>query len=217
MRLGDVGGLRKSLPRDGVENDPIWERGADQLTDNEIQLFYARSGLKGLRQAAVDAIDHAQAVVVRALFCGELAKGSFAALVLHETPPDPFMADEFVDGLVKLPHSRRSACVFTLECRQEPAQTADLLWNDVSRKGLSPTALDVLRVAELKRNARLPYVFWEWATADIASSLLGLRESIETAFGCNFAQLQDRYNRMVMIDRRAESASFLELAKQLKR
>ena len=104
MRLRDVVGMNEVLAGDDlVGTDPIWDR--EQLTDTDIQLFYARSGLKRLRQQAIDAIDKAQAVVIRALFCGELPRGAFAALVLHEAPPTPYLADEFVDGLVTVSYT----------------------------------------------------------------------------------------------------------------
>lgn len=217
MRLGDIGELKKTLAKDGVGADAIWNRTAFQLTDTDIQLFYARCGLKGMRQAAIDAIDQAQAVVIRALFCGELAKGSFASLVLHEPPPEPYLADEFVDGLIKLRPSQRAACIFALEQKLNPDAVMDMLWSQLPTEGLTAQSQEIVKVARLTRHIKLPYVFWEWATPSIACPLIGLRSAVEAAFECGITQLQERYNRMVMLDRRAESTSFLQLAQQLGR
>lgn len=217
MRLGDIGELKKTLAKDGVGADSFWDRTAFQLTDTDIQLFYARCGLEGLRQAAIAAVDQAQAVVIRALFCGELAKGSFAALVLHEPPPEPYMADEFVDGLIKLRPSRRGACVFALEQKLSPDAVMDLLWSQVPALSLTAQSQEIVKVARLTRHVKLPYVFWEWATPSIACPLIGLRTGIEAAFECGITRLQERYDRMVMLNRRAESTSFLDLARQLGR
>jgi len=216
MRLRDVVGMNAVLAGDDpVGADPIWDRDGSQLTDTDIQLFYARSGLKRLRQQAIDAIDKAQAVVIRALFVGELPRGAFAVLVLHEAPPMPYMADEFVDGLVKLRPARRGACIFLLENRMDANAVTNLLWSSTDSRGFSSTSLEVLNAAKLTRHIKLPYVFWEWATPNIASPLLELQCSIEDAFGCDIAELQTRYDRMVMVDRRSDATSFLNLAKQL--
>jgi len=214
MRLRDVVGMNEVLAGDDlVGTDPIWDR--EQLTDTDIQLFYARSGLKRLRQQAIDAIDKAQAVGIRALFCGELPRGAFAALVLHEAPPTPYLADEFVDGLVKLRPARRGAAIFMLENRMSANAVTDLLWKDCEPRGFSQTSLEVVKAASLTRHIKLPYVFWEWATPNLASPLLDLQRSVENAFECGIAELQERYERMVMVDRRADAQSFLSLAKQL--
>ena len=214
MRLGDVGRLRAAFPVDGIGNDPIWNRTAFELTDNDIQLFYARWGIKGQRQRAIDLIDVAQAEVVKALFAGQLPKMAFSALVLHEIPPQPFMADEFVDGLTRLRPSRRGACVFMLETHLAPSAVTDLSWKDLEFLQLTRTASEVVDAARVQRNGNLPYVFWEWATEHIASPLLELGPTIEKAFGSSVAELQVRYSRMIMIDRRTESASLLSLIKK---
>ncbi|QFZ84655.1 hypothetical protein GFK26_18685 [Variovorax paradoxus] len=216
MRLRDVVGMEAVLSGDDlVSGDPIWDRDGGQLTNTDIQLFYARSGLKRLRQNAIDAVDKAQAVVIRALFCGELPRGAFAALVLHEAPPTPYLADEFVDGLVKLAPARRGACIYMLENRMAASEVTDLLWSSLDPRGFSQTSMEVLKAATLTRHIKLPYVFWEWATPNIASPLLDLQASIESAFECGVAALQERYDRMVMVDRRSDETSFLSLVKQL--
>ena len=91
----------------------------------------------------------------------------------------------------------------------------DLLWKDCEPRGFSQTSLEVVKAASLTRHIKLPYVFWEWATPNLASPLLDLQRSVENAFECGIAELQERYERMVMVDRRADAQSFLSLAKQL--
>lgn len=215
MRLGDVQGMGAIFTVDGLVSDPLWSRTPEKLTPTDIQLFYARAGLKGLRNEAIDCIDRAQAVVLKELVAGNLPRGSFAALVLHEVPLEPYMADEFVEGLIKLASARRGACIYALEHGMAPADVTELTWGKLKIKDENKICLEVLNAARIERHLRLPYVFWEWATPTIASPLLGLQLSIEKAFGCPIAQLQERYKRMVLIHRGAEAASFMSLANQI--
>jgi hypothetical protein len=217
MRLRDVAGMSEVLAGTELGNDPVWSREEDRLSGTDIQLFYARNGLKGQKQAAIDLIDQAQAVVIRALFAGDLPKGAFSALVLHETPPAPYMADEFVEGLVRLRPSRRGACIFALENHMPPAQVTELFWTQLDLASLSKASLEVIRAQRVMRHIRLPYVFWEWATPSIASPLLVLKPTIEEAFAIPMVELQERYDRMVLIDRRADALSFMALVKAVDR
>ncbi|MBS0450338.1 MAG: hypothetical protein JSS14_03425 [Proteobacteria bacterium] len=184
------------------------------MSADSIQLFYARAGLKGQRERAINLVDLAQGAVIHALFFGKLDEGSFAALVLHEPPPEPYMADEFVDGLVKLSPARRTACIFMLENRMPHERVTELTWDMIDGMRLRGAVAEVIAAMRQTRHERLPYVFWEWATQSIAAPLLHLGPGIERAFGCKLPELAARYSRMVMIDRNAESASFMQLARQ---
>jgi hypothetical protein len=217
MKLGDVLGMSAVVAVDQLASDPLWSRTSANMTPTDIQLFYARAGLQGLRQEAIDTIDRAQAVVVKELFAGSLPRGSFSALVLHEAPARPYMADEFVDGLIKLRKERRGACLYALEHALDPADVTELTWNKLKLDEQPATCMEIINAARAGRHMRLPYVFWEWSTPNIAGPLMGLQLSIEEAFGCKIAELQTKYKRMILIHRGAEAASFMSLAKQLAR
>lgn len=212
MRLEEVEGVGKWLPASPLASDRLWQRDVAAITDMDIQMFYARASVLGQREHAVTLIEQAQAAVIVYAFKGGKPAPS-AALVLHEPPPDPFMVDELVDGLIKLPEPRRQACLFALEMAGTPQQAADLMWSDARQLSqLSPLCLEVLASASRTRHLRLPYVFWEWATSTIATPLLELQWSIEQAFDCSWPELTRRYRMMIQLNRSAEAASFLELA-----
>jgi hypothetical protein len=215
MKLNEVKGMAGLLACSALGEDVLWKCEQFDLSAQDIQLFYARAGLNGHRQLAIDLVNQAQEIVIRALFDSCLPKGFFEALVLHESPPMPYMADEFVEGLVKLSPARRAACIYALENHLRPIEVTELLWLGLDLRGCSKTSEEVIGAARVLRHFKLPYVFWEWATKDIASPLLCLQGSIEKAFGIAIIDLQLRYDRMMMSNDRAECASFMSLVKQL--
>lgn len=87
MKLCEIEGLKQLLAVGNLGADPLWSRSGDKLTSTDIHLFYARAGLEGKRDIAVELIEQAQGIVIDALFHGRLPQGVFAALVLHELPP----------------------------------------------------------------------------------------------------------------------------------
>lgn len=183
------------------------------VSDVEIQLFYAKQGI-ARRKLAVDAIDQLQASVILSLLSGEL-KESPGAIIIHELPEDPFLVDELVDGLRKLRPARRQACLFALESNQTPKQVMNLTWREAADlQGLSKLSKDILKSASKTRHFTLPYVFWEWATEQIATPLLELEWSAQKAFSHNWPELAARYKRIIVLNRHADATSFLELAGQ---
>lgn len=217
MLVGEVGAFGVWVRNSAVSDDRLWQRPLGKISDMEIHLFYARQGLKGMRDEAIDAISRLQAACVTLSFHGDLDMGEAATVIMHE-PPDPrFMVDELIDGLVKLTPARRHAVLFDLECAQLIGDSHTLVWDQIlpNRGALTRLAREVLAVALSRRNLKLPYVFWEWATPTIAGPLLHYRRDVEAAFGMNCALLQARYSGMIMIDRRAESTSLLQLAADL--
>lgn len=215
MKLKEVRGMAGILAYSELGRDVLWEHEEFGLSIHDIQLFYVRAGLKARRQMAIDLVDQAQEIVIRALFDGLLSKGAFEPLVLHETPTVPYMFDEFVEGLVKLSQARRGACVYALENHLRPVEVTELFWLGLDLRGQSKTSEEVIGEARVLRHFKLPYVFWEWAAEDIASPLLGLQGAIEKAFGTAMIDLQMLYDRMMMSNCRTECASFMNLAKQL--
>lgn len=211
MRLCDLASVKSWLPTHPLASDPLWQREGASLSEGDIMLFYARAGI-GRRQDAIEAIDTLQANVLQAVMTGELHEPPIA-IVMHEPPPNPFFADELVDGLVRLRPARRRATLFALESDRTPEAISMLTWTNAGRmRQLSPLCGEVLQESARTRHLKLPYVFWEWATPEIATPLLELQWSIEKAFGCTWPQLAYRYRNMIKVNRSADSASLLQLA-----
>lgn len=214
MRLQDIESVSRALALSPLANDLFWRHDIGAVTEMDIQLFYARAGLMGHRKIALDLIDRTQSALIMASFDGVISQPS-AAIILHEFPPEPFLVDELVDGLVKLKPSRRQACLFALESNSTPQAAADLLWSAARRLNqLTPLCLEILAAAGRTRHLHLPYVFWEWATPNIATPLLELQWSVEKAFDCSWPELARRYRTILQLNRGAEAASFLELAQR---
>lgn len=213
MLLGEMGRLASTLPNSPVGADPIWRKPADKISDNDIQLFYARASVAGQRQAAIDAIDQAQAVAICLAFNGERIA---PALIMHTPPESPFMLDEFIEGLNRLQGHRRLACLFALESSETLESVTMLQWSRIKPAHRQGLAGEVLAMADRSRHIRLPYVFWEWATDHIAAPLIELKWSVENAFERPWPALVRRYRDMVWVSQRAERASFDMLLQQVK-
>lgn len=212
MRLCELASVKSWLPCHPTVSDPLWQRETLAVSEGEIQLFYARCSLMGSRQQGVDAIDALQAAVIVSSFEGELTEVP-GAIIMHEPPVEPFLVDELVDGLVKLHPARRQACLFALEASYTPEAVTNLTWKAARNMSqVKPLCLEILLSAAQTRHLKLPYVFWEWATQQIATPLLELQWSIETAFDCTWPQLVQRHKRMIMLNRGADAASLLSLS-----
>jgi hypothetical protein len=214
MLVRHIGGFGETLVNTPVGQDRLWNRPVAQVSESEIQLFYARMALAGHRQEAIDAIDRLQAICVRLAVEG---KGQgLEAIILHVPPDRRFYVDELIDGLSKLTHHRRLACLYALEMKDAPLKVAGLTWRQVPMD-LTDLAQEVVTAAAQTRHIRLPYVFWEWATEKIGTPLLDLESSITEAFECSWPALAQRYENIIKIDRRADSASFLLLIEDVLR
>lgn len=212
MRLGELASVQRWLPTHPLATDSLWQRDTHAISNGEILLFYARASTQGFRRDAIEAIDTVQAAVIKAVFDGELAEPP-AALVMHEPPLEPYFVDELVDSLAKLRPARRQAALFALETAKLPSNVAEMTWVTASKlQQMTPLCQEILTAAGKTRHLKLPYVFWEWATPQIATPLLELQWSIEQAFDCKWPALVGLYRRMVMVHRSADSASLLGLA-----
>lgn len=209
MQLLEVAEWLASTP---VGQDRLWRQEIGTISEMDIQLYYARSTLAGHRQAAIDALERVQTVLIGMTFKGQLRENA-SAIVLHQLPQSRFMVDEFVEGLRRLPQPRRLACLYALEARADPVSVVTLTWSEIARRqgGFSHLACQVLAAAAQTRHIKLPYVFWEWVSEQIAAPLMELKWSCEQAHECTWPQLVVRYQTMTLIDRGADQASFLEL------
>lgn len=196
-------------------NDRLWQRELAQISEMEIQLFYARAGLRGARQQATEAIDRLQSILILKAVEGALSQDDLR-LIEHEVPDDLYCVDEFVDGLVQMAPVRRAAALFALECQIPADQVVELSWYKANRmKQLTPNAREILLAQGRTRHLRLPYVFWEWKTPVIATCLIGLQEEVELAMGKSWPALQVAFTSMLWISGRADGSSFLQIAEEV--
>ena len=215
MRLGQLASVKTWLPASPLAADPFWDKQVASVSEIEIQFFYARASVQGLRRESVDAIDALQAAVITSAFNGELSEPP-AAVILHEPPTEPFMVDELVDGLVRLKPVRRRAVLWALERREDPQATADLTWKRALQlRQLPGTCQDILALQDRTRHMKVPYVFWEWATEQIAAPLLEFKWTVEQAFHCTWPELTLRYRRMIKVHRGADAAHLMLMAENL--
>ena len=126
-----------------------------------------------------------------------------------------FFVDELIDGLGKLSEARQRACLFALEADLELEQVANMTWRGYRDEVDVTTPLMAEVIASQVRHLRLPYVFWEFSMPRVASPLLDLQKSIESAFRMPWGQLQQAYKSMVWIDRREDARHFTSLVQQL--
>jgi hypothetical protein len=215
MQAREVGQFSTWLQTSPFVDDRLWQRPVEAISDTEIQLFYARAGLKGHVAQAREAIDLLQSEMLVEAMEGRLV-GDQLRLIAHEVPRDRYTVDEFVDRLLKLSKPRRMAALLALTTRSEPEQVAKLEWK--SAGAISQTrglAAEVLAERARVRHIRLPYVFWEWASDQIAAPLLELRTTIEDAFEEPWPAVQMHWQEMIWIDTRADTASFMGIVSEV--
>lgn len=219
MLFGELGAFAPMLNNSPLREDRIWQRPMAEVSETEIQFFYARAGLAGHREHAIDCIDRLQAVALAAVVEGTLSSEEATTVVLHELPEVRFLVDELIAGLAKLRPARRGAVLYALENHQDPAVTSVLTWAKAQHEGLqlSDLSKEILAMQARVRHLKLPYVFWEWATPDIATPLIELQLETERAFDMGWPLLQARYRGMIKVNRTADSTSFLQLANQAMR
>lgn len=215
MLASDLAGFGAWLKASPVAADRMWARPLEAISDSELQLFYARCGLMGLKKEAVEAIDHLQTALVLEAMHGRVSQAALR-LVTHEPPLERFTVDEFIDGLVKLRPHRRAAVLYALQGRHTPEEVAEVTWHDIRRMHQIPARQQaILDIQARVRQLRLPYVFWEWATPTLATPLVGLTVSAADAFGCSWPALQVRFDDMLWISGRADAASFLGISEEI--
>jgi hypothetical protein len=91
----------------------------------------------------------------------------------------------------------------------------NLTWKEVgSVNQLSPLSREVVTARSKLRHMKLPYVFWEWVTDDIAAPLVDLQSSAEKAFGEPWPSIQMHWNDMIWVDLRADARRFVELIEE---
>lgn len=215
MLVSDIPSFKTRLAQSPLVDDRLWARDLEQISDLEIQLFYARAHLRGLKKEAVEAIDQLQSDLILAAVDGDVPQAALR-LITHEPPVDRFSVNEFLDKLVKVSTNRRMAILYALGMRQDPEKVAELSWQHASQlQQLPGLCSEILQVRSRVRHLKLGYVFWEWATPKIAAPLLNLRESAEDAFDMPWPSIQARWIDMLWINDSTEKRSFLGLVEEV--
>lgn len=215
MLVSDIPSFSAWLSSTQFAHDRLWFRHLEQISETEIQLFYARAGLRGLKREAARVIDQLQTDLLLATIESDIPQAALG-IITHEPPRDRFTTDEFLDRLVKVNRDRRSAILFALSVRQDPERAMELCWSSVgSLQQLSGLAREILTTRSKTRHVRLPYVFWEWATPKIAAPLLMLREGAEDAFESSWPAIQQCWADMLWINGTAEKSGFLGLVNEV--
>lgn len=218
MFVSELSRFDKWLQASPFSDDRLFQRPLEQISETEIQLFYARAGLAGLRHQALEAIDVLQSELIAAAIEGTVSQAALR-MIAHEVPSGPFTMDEFIDRLVKLPAVQRSAVLMALSTKSAPMRIASLEWREaVQMNQLPALAAEILKVRDKLRHFKLPYVFWEQRSKFVASPLLELEKQARRAFdGDSWPSIQVQWDGMIWIDRRSESKSFLGIVDEISR
>lgn len=215
MLATEVGKFGTWLGQHALAKDRIWKRHLEQVRPGEVMLFYARARLNGLERQAHEAIEVLQSeLLLHAMIKGDVSSDAMR-LILHEVPQERFTVDEFLDQMVRLDRSRRQALLVCLDTHSEAQQVVNLTWREVTAASQTPSiAREVFSARAKLRHIKLPYVFWEWATADIAAPLVNLKSCVEAAFGETWASVQMHWDDMIWVDLRADGRRFTELIEE---
>lgn len=210
--LKDIGRM-SSLP--GVSplaQSPLWNKEVAQIHPMQVEAFIKRLALQGLKDSAETAV---------ALCCGEIAlrvaAGEFPrpAMLDYSVPDRVVMtAGELRDGLEYLGREKGAAILFALETRLSGHDVGRLTWNEAMRmfqtKALSPLAIRCSQVCP--RQLYLAYVFWKNdPDLDLATPFFSLEADVFDAFGLLWPELAQAYERLIMIDPKADAEEFKRL------
>lgn len=219
MRVGELVGFSRWLQEEGaaLAQDRLWARDLAQARPMEAQLFLARAQLAGHQALGREALERMQSALIEAAVEGHIS-GVELSLLSVDVPADPYLVDEFVDDLAKLRPARRLAVLLALETHTEPARIEELTWKEAKQMAqLKPLSRDILASSARTRHLRLPYVFWEWSTPEVAVPLMGLQRDAERAFGRTWPALQYAFDSMLWISPRADASHLLGLVEEVAR
>jgi hypothetical protein len=216
MRAREVGQFGTWLETSSFSDDRLWNRPLSHISELEVQLFYARAGLKGQAREAREAIDQLQSELLLVAMQGGMSQDDLR-LIAHEVPRERFTVEEFVDRLVRLNQPRRMAVLMALATRSDPGLIARMEWRGVRHMTQVPDlAAEILKARAKLRHMRLPYVFWEWATDKIAAPLLRLQEQAESVFDAPWPAIQAQWTDMIWVDGRADASSLLGVVGEIR-
>lgn len=198
-----------------VADDRLWNRKLEAISPLEIQLFYARAGLRGHKNIAVEAIDRLQSALIIGAVQGQVPAAALC-LIKHEVPRARHDADEFADCLVRLRPARRQATLFALNAESSLDQVVDLSWHDVRQmQQIRSEVRNILLARSRVRILRMPHVFWEWIDDNTAAPLVELEKSIQDAFRMSWPAVVASWSEMLWMSPRADAAHFASVVEEI--
>ena len=208
MTLGELEGVGKLLAHHPLKGDKLWSKSVADITEFDICLFYARSGIER-KYLAAKLVQSIQDFLISSAYLEKSSNLPYPFL-MHEIPEEPFYVDQFIEGLEKLSTQTRMATIFSLESKIEPSRVALLTWKmTTGLNGLNQIGEEVLEKTRLRKHPRIPYVFWEKTTPTLTTPLFDLSKRITNAFDMDWAKLLYSYTNMVPICREVESKLFM--------
>lgn len=209
MNAKELPGFSEVLSSHKLGNDRIWSRPLSQISETEVQLFYARS--TGRRTEAADLIAALQSELLANAVRGTV-RGDELRLVAHEPPNPRYAVDEFIDKLVCFSRPRRQAILLALVTKTPLSKVAALEWQALpSESQVDGLAREILQERSKLRHLRLPYVFWEYVTEKIAAPLIKLEKEAEKVFGMPWPAIQMTWTDMIWISSRSEKFGLLSV------
>lgn len=214
MRALDIDNFADYIAGSAVELDQLWLKPLDAISPMDIQLFYARWGLKGQAEIAHGAISALQSELVIRASKGQIS-GKQLRLIMHEVPEWRFTADEFVTRLMSVRMARRQAILFALATNSSTEEIVAMEWRSLPAHIPPGIPREILRERVRVRHLRMPYVFWEFATKLIAAPLLKLQEDAEEAFGVPWPSIQSMWSNMIWVSPRTEATELLSIVNEV--
>lgn len=176
----------------------LWETDAEHLSSAHLHGFHYRAKRLIDPDMAKELVLRVADAVNLAHEAGQISNDKFKNFQLY-TPP--MLSGEFRIALEALPMRKRQCIYFALLAEMPLENAIDLTWDDAKllfEKGiLNDAALDVIEA--IPPRLRCPYVFWNDETR-MPYRLVDLRADTEILFGCEFEALQDRFNKMLLVD-----------------
>lgn len=214
MIATELQGFAQILSKHRLGTDRIWSRPLNQISDTEIQLFYARSD--GQRQEAADLIGALQSELLLEAFRGTVDRDSLR-IIAHEPPEPRYVVDDFIDQLAKLTRAQRQATLLALTTKTALPDIAAMEWGQIpSTSQIDGIAREILLERSKVRHLRLPYVFWEYVTDRIAAPLIKLDKEVERVFNKPWPTIQLMWNEVIWISPRSEHRGFLNLVEEVR-
>lgn len=179
----------------------IWEMDVEDVMPAHLQGFFYRSKLRTNREVAKNCANFIANGISQA-FNDKVVRNN--RLMNFSISEPPYLSGELRKSLETMSVATRRCTYFALLMGWTPEQATELNWSKVAKLKSSgamfhyDAALDVLDA--LPRHFRDERVFWEYSTKFEPVALAGLRFRIETAFDCQYEELLEKFQTMVLID-----------------
>ena len=201
--LKDVGNITQYLGTSPLASSSLWNSPVHAIEPIHLLAFVYRCNEQGFRDLAESSINIAQREIAAAVKRNEF--GTPAILSYKPSIVAHLTVGELKAGLERLGQPHASAVLFALETSLDALDVARLTHTRMRRMMLSDLAKHCMNVCP--RQITLQYVFW--ITDDIGRTLplFGLDAAVFDAFGMVWAELEQGYANLIMIDGDADRKS----------